>query len=101
MPHPEHPDAASVIAITTRQSEATIPGAIHCDLYDGGGKNAIPFDKFADTNHFALYLVPRPLPDTLAYPFSTSAFRIPTVLFFPNPAASEIAELGISRPLSS
>ena len=22
-----------------------IPGANHCDLYDGGGKNAIPFDK--------------------------------------------------------
>lgn len=22
-----------------------IPGATHCDLYDGGGKNAIPFDK--------------------------------------------------------
>jgi len=22
-----------------------VPGAIHCDLYDGGGKNAIPFDK--------------------------------------------------------
>jgi hypothetical protein len=21
-----------------------VPGAIHCDLYDGGGKNAIPFD---------------------------------------------------------
>ena len=22
-----------------------VPGAVHCDLYDGGGKNAIPFDK--------------------------------------------------------
>ena len=22
-----------------------VPGANHCDLYDGGGKNAIPFDK--------------------------------------------------------
>lgn len=22
-----------------------IPGASHTDLYDGGGKNAIPFDK--------------------------------------------------------
>ena len=21
------------------------PGASHCDLYDGGGKNAIPFDR--------------------------------------------------------
>ena len=25
-----------------------IPGANHCDLYDGGGKNAIPFDEMAD-----------------------------------------------------
>ena len=24
-----------------------IPGAVHTDLYDGGGKNAIPFDKLA------------------------------------------------------
>ena len=22
-----------------------IPGAVHTDLYDGGGRNAIPFDK--------------------------------------------------------
>ena len=22
-----------------------VPGAVHCDLYDGGGKSAIPFDK--------------------------------------------------------
>jgi fermentation-respiration switch protein FrsA (DUF1100 family) len=22
-----------------------IPNAVHTDLYDGGGKNAIPFDK--------------------------------------------------------
>ena len=22
-----------------------VPGAVHCDLYDGGGKNAIPFDR--------------------------------------------------------
>ena len=22
-----------------------VPGAVHCDLYDGGNKNAIPFDK--------------------------------------------------------
>jgi hypothetical protein len=22
-----------------------VPGAVHCDLYDGGGKNAIPFDQ--------------------------------------------------------
>lgn len=51
--------------------------------------------------HFVEYLVPRPLPDTVAYPFSTSIFRISTVLFFPKPAASEIAELGISLPLSS
>ena len=26
----------------------TVKGATHCDLYDGGGKNAIPFDKIAD-----------------------------------------------------
>ena len=25
-----------------------IPGAVHTDLYDGGGKNVIPFDKLAD-----------------------------------------------------
>ncbi len=25
-----------------------IPGAVHTDLYDGGGKNAIPFDKLKD-----------------------------------------------------
>ena len=25
-----------------------IPDAVHTDLYDGGGKNAIPFDKLAD-----------------------------------------------------
>ena len=25
-----------------------IPGAVHTDLYDGGGKNAIPFDKLAE-----------------------------------------------------
>ena len=24
-----------------------IPGATHTDLYDGGGKNAIPFDTLA------------------------------------------------------
>ena len=26
----------------------TVEGASHCDLYDGGGKNAIPFDKIDD-----------------------------------------------------
>ncbi len=31
-----------------------IPGATHTDLYDGGGKNAIPFDKLAA--FFAQYL---------------------------------------------
>ena len=31
-----------------------IPGATHTDLYDGGGKDAIPFDKLAD--FFASYL---------------------------------------------
>ena len=25
-----------------------IPNAVHTDLYDGGGKNAIPFDKIAE-----------------------------------------------------
>ncbi len=25
-----------------------VPGASHCDLYDGGGKNAIPFDRIAE-----------------------------------------------------
>ncbi len=25
-----------------------IPGAVHTDLYDGGGKDAIPFDKMTD-----------------------------------------------------
>ena len=31
-----------------------IPDAVHTDLYDGGGKNAIPFDKLAD--FFTTYL---------------------------------------------
>lgn len=31
-----------------------IPGATHTDLYDGGGKNAIPFDKL--TAFFTEYL---------------------------------------------
>lgn len=31
-----------------------IPDAVHTDLYDGGGKNAIPFDKLAD--FFTKYL---------------------------------------------
>ena len=31
-----------------------IPGAVHTDLYDGGGKNAIPFDKLED--FFRAYL---------------------------------------------
>jgi hypothetical protein len=25
-----------------------VPDAVHCDLYDGGGKDAIPFDEIAD-----------------------------------------------------
>ena len=28
-----------------------IPGAVHTDLYDGGGKNAIPFDKIENFFH--------------------------------------------------
>lgn len=38
----------------TRESDHTqnkelviVPGAVHTDLYDGGGKDAIPFDKIA------------------------------------------------------
>ena len=31
-----------------------IPGAVHTDLYDGGGKDAIPFDKLED--FFKIYL---------------------------------------------
>ena len=31
-----------------------IPDAVHTELYDGGGKNAIPFDKLA--RFFATYL---------------------------------------------
>jgi len=31
-----------------------VPGASHCDLYDGGGKNAIPFDEIV--KFFNLYL---------------------------------------------
>ena len=31
-----------------------IPGAVHTDLYDGGDKNAIPFDKIE--NFFDKYL---------------------------------------------
>ena len=30
---------------TENKELLTIPGAVHTDLYDGGGKNAIPFDK--------------------------------------------------------
>jgi len=33
-----------------------IPGASHTDLYDGGEKNAIPFDKL--TAFFTEYLKP-------------------------------------------
>ena len=28
-----------------------IPSAVHTDLYDGGGKGAIPFDKLEDFFH--------------------------------------------------
>jgi len=31
-----------------------IPGAVHTDLYDGGGRDAIPFDKLQ--SFFAEYL---------------------------------------------
>lgn len=32
-------------AYTDNKELLIIPGAVHTDLYDGGGKNAIPFDK--------------------------------------------------------
>ena len=31
--------------VTDNKELLLIPGAVHTDLYDGGGKNAIPFDK--------------------------------------------------------
>ena len=31
-----------------------IPDAVHTDLYDGGGRDAIPFDKLQD--FFGMYL---------------------------------------------
>lgn len=39
---------------TANKELMIIPGASHTDLYDGGGKGAIPFDKMAD--FFAEYL---------------------------------------------
>ena len=30
---------------TSNKELYIIPDAVHTDLYDGGGKNAIPFDK--------------------------------------------------------
>ena len=30
------------------RSVPTIPDAVHTDLYDGGGKDAIPFDKLVE-----------------------------------------------------
>ena len=33
---------------TENKKLLTIPGAVHTDLYDGGGKDAIPFDKIDD-----------------------------------------------------
>jgi len=39
---------------TANKELLLIPGASHTDLYDGGGKNAIPFDKLA--SFFAAYL---------------------------------------------
>ena len=40
---------------TDNKEMLVIPGAVHTDLYDGGGKDAIPFDKLAD--FFTLYMV--------------------------------------------
>ena len=39
---------------TANKELMLIPGASHTDLYDGGGKNAIPFDKLA--SFFGAYL---------------------------------------------
>ncbi len=39
---------------TANKELLLIPGASHTDLYDGGGKNAIPFDKLA--SFFAIHL---------------------------------------------
>ena len=39
---------------TANKELLLIPGAVHTDLYDGGGKNAIPFDKL--TEFFQQYL---------------------------------------------
>ncbi len=39
---------------TANKELLLIPGASHTDLYDGGGKNAIPFDKLA--SFFGAYL---------------------------------------------
>ena len=39
---------------TANKELLLIPGASHTDLYDGGGKNAIPFDKLV--SFFAAYL---------------------------------------------
>ena len=33
------------LANASSKELVTIEGATHCDLYDGGGKNAIPFDR--------------------------------------------------------
>ncbi len=33
---------------TENKELLTIPGAVHTDLYDGGGKDAIPFDKIEE-----------------------------------------------------
>lgn len=32
---------------TQNKELVIVPGAVHTDLYDGGGKDAIPFDKIA------------------------------------------------------
>ena len=39
---------------TENKELLTIPGAVHTDLYDGGGKDAIPFDKLEQ--FFSAYL---------------------------------------------
>ena len=40
--------------VASNKELTLIPGAVHTDLYDGGGKDAIPFDKLEE--FFRLYL---------------------------------------------
>ncbi|MBR0225276.1 MAG: alpha/beta hydrolase [Thermoguttaceae bacterium] len=46
--------------VTDNKELLIIPDAVHTDLYDGGGKDAIPFDKLEA--FFNAYLVDAPAP---------------------------------------